>query len=169
MPVPVTLSKTAPASGVCALDDWQAVLVDPPPTVSENVVVRDVPVTDAVITMFPGVEPSVTFVFACPVESVVVDVGVTVAEPVVTAKATVAPFTAVPFEAATFTVSGVVSVCPTSPTCPLPDTTLTAAAGGAAPGPEGLSHAAAIAAATRHNAPRMRDVLIEPPSKSVSR
>src|SRR5262245_13204251 len=138
MPVPVTLSKTAPASGVCALDDWQAVLVDPPPTVSENVVVRDVPVTDAVITMVPGVEPSVTVVFACPVVSVTVDDGLNVAEPVgATVNATPAPLTAAPFEAATFTVSGVASVCPTSPTCPLPDTTLTAAAGGAA-GPVGL-------------------------------
>jgi len=88
------------------------VIVDAP-AVWTNVAVRLAPETDAVIVTWPGDEPSVTWAFAWPAASVATLVGVTVALPAVTAKATVAPLTAVPL-AVTRTTRGEVNGVPTS-------------------------------------------------------
>jgi hypothetical protein len=144
IPVPVTLARTSPAVGVVAGPASQAATIVDAPAVSTNVAIKFVPETVAVIDTCPGEDPSVACVLACPAASVTALVGETVAAPLTTANATLAPFTTVPFDV-TRTTSGVDSGVPTSWTWPFPDTMSTA---DGPDGPEGSELPPPQAAAT---------------------
>src|SRR5262245_57811039 len=78
------------------------------------------PSTVAVTTTGPGAGPSVTPTPAEPFASVVVRVDVSVADPEVTAYATVIPSTGTPARKVNCTASGSGSVDPTVPVCESP-------------------------------------------------
>ncbi len=86
------------------------------------------PETWAEIVVTPGFEPSVTWVFASPVESVHGLAAESDAEPAVTVKWTSTFCMVWPVLSRTITTSGSGSAEPADADCPSPETTLTAAA-----------------------------------------
>jgi hypothetical protein len=84
------------------------------PAVTTNATTSDVPPTLALICTFPADEPSVTFVFACPVASVVAEPGDSCRRAAGDAERHRRAATGLPELLTTLTTSGEGSACPTS-------------------------------------------------------
>src|SRR5580704_2875914 len=95
--------------------------------VSANSAVK--PPDEAVTTMLPGVEPAVTVIDACPLLPVGTVAALSVALPLVTAKATLTPATGLLLAFTAWTTNGIEKAVLTVAVCPPPETALSAVSG----------------------------------------